>query len=462
MYGNIGLLLTAMSDCCRVVATARIVFMDTSEISAWLNDARQRTIDLVADIPDDKLFSPKLDIINPWLWELGHISWFQEKWILRDKLGRKPILNNADALYDSSAVPHDTRWDLPLPDRAGTVKFAREVNDRVLEYLSSSELDDEGMYFILLSLYHEDMHGEAFTYTRQTLEYAPPTYIPAAETPNVGVPASDQTIRDCQFAGGHYLLGASRDQGFVFDNEKWAHTVEVGPFAIADRAVTNGQFAEFVNDKGYERKEFWSEPGWQWLQNEEVKGSLYWRRDSGNDWQVREFDKWVRLKPECALIHVNWHEANAYCRWKGRRLPTEAEWELAASMGTSSVDEQSCTQKRMFPWGSDAPDPARMNMDSATAGTIDAGLLAGGDTPSGCRQMFGNVWEWTESDFLPFPGFELDPYKEYSEPWFGTRKVLKGGCWASRARMLRNSWRNFYEPHRRDVFAGFRTCAINK
>ena len=436
--------------------------MKISSISDWVRDAWQRTIDLVADIPDDKLFGPKIDIINPWLWEIGHVSWFHEKWVLRHKLGRNPILDNADALYDSMAIPHDARWELPLPSRGDTVKYMMEVRDRILEYLAGNELDDEGVYYVLLSLYHEDMHCEAFTYTRQTLEYAPPAFIYSKIESNNKMQKTASLPRDIEFAGGSFMLGASKKQGFVFDNEKWAHEVKVEPFAIADKAVTNAQFTEFVNDNGYQKQELWGEPGLQWLQSEKIIQPLYWKKDSGNDWLVRKFDKLVRPEPEHTIIHVNWHEAQAYCKWIGRRLPTEAEWELAASMDYTQVNEQSCKQKRLYPWGSEAPNPARVNMDWATVGTIDANLLAEGDTPAGCRQMLGNVWEWTDSDFLPFPGFVKDPYKEYSEPWFGTRKILKGGSWATRSRMLRNSWRNFYEPHRRDVLAGFRTCAASK
>ena len=434
--------------------------MNISETSNWVCDARQRTIDLVADIPEDQLLPPKLDIINPWLWEIGHMGWFQEKWVLRHKLGRKPILDNADSLYDSMAIPHDARWDLPLPNRKVTIKYLIEVRDRVLQYLSGNEIDDEGFYFILLTLYHEDMHGEAFTYTRQTLAYAPPAFIASGEDSNRDIPKTDNLSRDIEFAGGRFLLGANKNQGFVFDNEKWIHAVEVRPFAIANKAVTNAEFAEFVIDNGYQRQELWSQPGWRWRQNE--KTPLYWKKDSDNNWLIRKFDKWVGLEPERSMIHVNWHEAQAYCKWKGRRLPTEAEWELAASMDRSEVDEQACQRKRLYPWGNESPAPHQVNMDWASVWTVDANSLAEGDTPDGCRQMLGNVWEWTDSDFLPFPGFVKDPYKEYSEPWFGTRKVLKGGSWATRSRMLRNSWRNFYEPHRRDVLAGFRTCAPEK
>jgi iron(II)-dependent oxidoreductase len=152
------------------------------------------------------------------------------------------------------------------------------------------------------------------------------------------------------------------------------------------------------------------------------------------------------------VLHVNWHEAEAYCRWAGRRLPTEAEWELAAAGGLDG-------SKRRFPWGEERPTPELANLDWRALGCVDVAAFPAGDSVFGCRHMIGNVWEWTASDFLPYPGFVADPYKEYSAPWFGTHKVLRGGCWATRSRLLRNTWRNFYLPDRRDVWAGFRTCA---
>ena len=159
------------------------------------------------------------------------------------------------------------------------------------------------------------------------------------------------------------------------------------------------------------------------------------------------------------MLHVNWYEAEAYCRWANRRLPTELEWEVAASASRQSEGDILSAEKRRFPWGADIPSPERANLEWQSMGAIDVHALPAGESAFGCRQMMGNVWEWTADDFLPYPGFVADPYKEYSQPWFGDRKALRGGCWVTRARMLRNTWRNFYQPDRRDVWCGFRTCA---
>jgi iron(II)-dependent oxidoreductase len=417
-------------------------------LAAWVQDARRRTKALIADLSDEQLLGPQLATVNPLLWEIGHVAWFQEKWLLRHANGRAPLRPDADALYDSAAVLHDTRWDLLLPSRAQTLRYLAAVEEQVLERLASGPSAEE-VYFAQLGVFHEDMHAEAFTYTRQTLSYPAP--LPVETT--VARPASEEApcSGDVRVAGGTYLLGALPGTRFVFDNEKWAHPVELRPFAIARAPVTQAEFAAFVEDGGYRRRELWSDEGWAWREREGAVQPVYWRRQAGG-WQRRDFDRWVSLEPHRPVIHVSWYEALAYCRWAGRRLPSEAEWEAAASW---VADDGS---RRHYPWGEAAPTPEQANLDGQALGCVAVAACPAGDSPCSCRQMIGNVWEWTADAFLPYPGFVPDPYKEYSAPWFGDHKVLRGGCWASRGRLLRNTWRNFYRPERRDVFAGFRTC----
>ncbi len=229
--------------------------------------------------------------------------------------------------------------------------------------------------------------------------------------------------------------------------------MEVAPFNIARAAVTQAEFAEFVEDGGYNHEALWSNDGWLWRDNAQAAHPVYWRK-SGDRWERRDFDKWVSLEPHKPVLHVNWYEADAYCRWAGRRLPTEAEWEMAASWVPLSG------KKLKYPWGEEAPSTERANLDWAAMGALNVGALPEGDSPCGCRQMMGNVSEWTSTEFHPYPGFGADAYKDYSEPWFYDHKVLRGGCWATRSRLIRNAYRNFYKPDRRDVWAGFRTCEI--
>lgn len=255
--------------------------------------------------------------------------------------------------------------------------------------------------------------------------------------------------------GGTFMLGATPDEPFVFDNEKWAHPVPLRSFAIARAPVTQSEFAAFVEDDGYRRRELWSEAGWHWRQTARAEQPLYWQRQR-DGWLRRDFDRWLPLEPHRPVLHVNWYEAEAYCRWAGRRLLSEVEWEAAAAASGPDL----AGPKRRFPWGDSPPDATRAHLDGYALGCCDVAALPDGDSAWGCRQMIGNVWEWTADDFGPYPGFTPDPYRDYSQPWFTSHKVLRGGAWMTRGRLLRNTWRNFYQPDRRDVWAGFRTCAL--
>jgi iron(II)-dependent oxidoreductase len=361
----------------------------------------------------------------------------------------RPLIANADALYDSATVAHDTRWDLPLPDLRETLRYLERVKDEVLARLAHDDADDGLRYFVALATLHEEMHCEAFTYTRQTLGYAPPR----ASMPGAA-DAAGPWPGDVEVAGGTFVMGASRSvSAFVFDNEKWAHEVEVAPFRIARAPVTNSEFAAFVEDGGYRERRFWSADGWHWREQAGAAGPVYWRRE-GARWLERTYERYEALRPHVPVIHVSWHEAQAYCRWAGRRLPTEAEWEFAAATAPGAI-----AARRRFPWGDAMPDARRANLCGGPAARVEVAACEAGDSAWGCRQMIGNVWEWTADWFQPYPGFSPDPYKEYSAPWFGDHKVLRGGCHATRDIVVHNGFRNFYTPDRRDVYAGFRTCA---
>ena len=427
-------------------------------LAAMLADTRATTLALVADLTDAQMLGPMLRIVNPPLWEIGHVAWFQEKWALRHLRGLPASRADADAFYDSAAVPHDTRWTLPLPSRADTLALMQQILDHVCDRLATEPLSAEARYFHLLPLFHEDMHAEALAYTRQTLDYPRPRLPGAVDLAAEQGAGGGPLPGDVEVPGGQFLLGASPGEPFVFDNEKWAHPVEVAPFRIARAAVTNAEFAAFVEDGGYEQERWWSAGGWHWRREVGAAHPGYWQRDGRGGWLRREYDAWVPLAPHLPVLHVSWYEAEAYCTWAGRRLPTEAEWEMAAA---AEPAEGGGWRKRRYPWGDAPPTPDRANLDWLRGGPVEVGALPDGDSYFGCRQMLGNVWEWTASDFVPYPGFVADPYKEYSEPWFGNHKVLRGGCWATRPRLIRNTWRNFYTPDRRDVWAGFRTCAAS-
>lgn len=419
-------------------------------LSAMLDAARARTLTLINDLADEQWLGPRLAIVNPPLWEVGHLGWFQEYWCLRRKQDgavSASLMPQADAFYDSAKVAHRTRWDLPLPDVAATLRYLADVRAAVDARLLSDAGDPALQYFAQLCAWHEEMHAEALTYTRQTLAYPAPPGLRHA----VG---GGSCAGDVEIAGGSFHLGASDEGHFVFDNEKWAHAVDVRPFRMARAPVSNAQFAEFVDAGGYREQRWWDAGGWAWRSSEGATAPLYWRLANGA-WHRRYFDREEILADDEPVIHVNWHEAGAWCRWAGRRLPSEAEWEFAAATvpGMPGI-------KRRYPWGDAAPTAQTANLYGNAGRCVPVGALAAGDSAWGVRQMIGNVWEWTADWFQPYPGFVRDPYAEYSEPWFGNHKVLRGGCHATSAGLIRNTWRNFYMPDRRDVFAGFRTCAL--
>lgn len=416
------------------------------ELASWVQDGCERTLDLVADLDDGQLIGPLLPTVNPLLWEIAHLAWFQEKFVLRQACGQPPLLDFGDALYDSGAIPHDTRWRLVLPSRKETADYMRQVANLVAAEVTRPDATDVVQHFARYTVHHYDMHTEALTYTRQTLG------LPAPELPGrVGEPPDADggpLPGDVSVPGGRYQLGALRGDPFVYDNEKWAHQMMVGPFEIARAPVTQAEFAAFVDAGGYADPRLWSDGG-AWLKSTGATGPLYWSGGPG-EWRRRQFDTWTDLEPHLPVSNVCWWEADAFCRWAGRRLPTEAEWELAAA-GTA-------VPRPAYPWGDDAPDPSRAVTDWSAFGCADVAACAAGDSPYGCRQMIGGVWEWTASDFVAYPNFERDAYYENSEQFFGQRKVLRGGCWATRGRLLRSTLRNYFPPDRRDITAGFRTC----
>ena len=432
-----------------------------SELQRLVREAAARTSELVGDLSPEQLAVSQQEIVNPFLWEIGHVAFFYEAFLLRQLGQQEPLIEHGDDLYDSFTVDPDDRWALPLPTLEQTVEYVRCVLELVTERLTSRDASVHETYLYQLAVRHEGMHAEAFTYMRQTLEYPEPKLdVCRADLRSIG---SGPCPGDVAIPGGTYRLGADPDVvleewAFVFDNEKWAHPVEVAPFEIARAPVSNLEFADFVEDGGYLRRELWSRQGWQWCAKAGMQRPIYWRR-SADGWARMHFDRLVPLEGHAPVVNVGWYEAQAWCNWAGRRLPTEAEWELAASAEPDAGGGGITDRKRAYPWGEDPAGEEHANLDWRAMGCVDVGAFPAGDSAFGCRQMLGNVWEWTSSAFYPFPGYVVDtPYREYSAPWFGNRKVLRGGSWATRSLLVNGTYRNFFQPERNDIFAGFRTC----
>lgn len=431
------------------IATVR---PDAATLRDLIHAARARTLAFANSLKADQWLGPYLKTVNPPLWEIGHLAWFQEYWCLRfhpDTTLETSMLEGADSLYNSAIVAHDKRWNLALPSIDRTLAYLRDVLSAVIARLEREGATEHLRYFVQLAVFHEEMHNEAFYYTCQTHGYA----VEIIQQKQIVI--SESCLGDTSLSGGRFWLGAQPSDGFVFDNEKWAHEVDVRPFRMARTAVTNAEFAAFVDDAGYTRRKLWSDDGWRWRTAIDTTMPCYWSKQ-GASWFVRRFDQTLPMVANTAVIHVNWYEAEAYCKWAQRRLPTEAEWEFAAATAPGNL-----TDKRRYPWGDAAPSAEQANLFGVSSEAMDVAALPAGDSAWGVRQMMGNVWEWTADWFTAYPGFVPDPYKEYSEPWFGNHKVLRGGCHATRACLLRNTWRNFYMPDRRDVLAGFRTCPLD-
>ena len=418
------------------------------EVRRHLDAARDRLRALTGDLDGERLLGPKLAIVNPVLWEIGHVAWFQEHWCLRmrpDGTLAPSRLDGADRLYDSSAIPHAVRWDLPLPSHAVTRAYLEAVLDDVQAAIARRPEDERLLYFAELAACHEDMHGEAFHYTRQTLGYPAPS-LPL--TPPA--PTAAGADGDAAFEGGVFSLGATPGAGFVHDNEKWAHPVKVAPFRIARAAVTQPRV------RGVRRRRRLFAPRMVDGRGLDVAYRTHGRGTAVLAPAGRRVER-APVRPLAAARAGRAGRARGLVRGAGvlpLRAPAAAD---RGGMGVRRLRRRD-EPKPATPWHSTRASTAHANLEGSVRSPVAA--YPGGDTLRGCRQLFGNVWEWTASTFGPYPGFVADPYKEYSAPWFGTHKVLRGGSFATPVRLLRTTWRNFYTPDRYDVFAGFRTCAV--
>lgn len=382
-------------------------------LAAAMHDSREVLLSRVSDLDDAQWRFPYRSGINPIPWELQHVGWFGEFWILRapHQVDERGFVNagqpsrfiGPDDCFDSARLPHAQRWDIEQLTRQELFDRLHRQLEACVAAVPASGSGDEAAYMHRLALFHEDMHAEAFAWLRGVLAYAAPT---GCALPRVG------SRGELRMSGGPFQLGWPAERpGFAFDNEVPSRRSHVEPFSIDASPVTAGQFLSFVTSGGYANPRWWEDEAAAWRASAELAHPERWLEREAGRWETRWFDSWLDLDPDQPVIHVNAWEAEAYCRWAGRRLPTALEWEVAA------------TSDGTFSWGR-------------------------------------SVWEWTATPFLPYPGFQPGPYKDYSAPWFNDHRELRGGSFAAHARMHDARYRNFFQPHRRDVFAGFRTAAL--
>jgi gamma-glutamyl hercynylcysteine S-oxide synthase len=383
-----------------------------------LEEARHRTLQLVAPLSDEQLNRVYSPILSPLAWDLGHIANFEELWLVQTVGRREPLDGELGRFYDAIENPRSTRNELPILRGDDLRSYLDDVRGRTLEVLEGANLEspedpllaDAFVYELILA--HEHQHNETMLQLLQMVEEYEPTE--TRPTPGERQGAGPEMV---EVEGGEVMIGA-RPEGFAYDNERPRHAIELEPFWIDRTPVTNRSYAEYVKDTG-------AEP------------PMYWEPDGAGGWVRTAMGRRDPLDPDQPVVHVSWDEADAFARWAGKRLPTELEWEAAAQ----------------------GADRGHANLDHLAFGCAPAGAYPEGASDCGAVQMLGDVWEWTSSDFTAYPGFRAFPYPEYSEVFFGdTYKVLRGGAWATRRNVIRRSFRNWDLAERRQIFAGVR-CA---
>jgi iron(II)-dependent oxidoreductase len=374
---------------------------------------------LIEPLEDEQLNRVYSPILSPLIWDLGHIANFEERWLVRNIGGREPLRGELGELYDAIEQPRRIRGELPILKAGEVEDYLQQVRARTLEVLEEVDLDSDdpilrGGFVYEMLLAHEHQHNETMLQLLQMIDaYRPVEWDSGPSSEPVG--EGPETVR---VEAGEYELGAPKE-GFAYDNERPRHSVELDAFLIDRAPVANGAYAEFVEQTGAELP-------------------MYWERD-GDGWVSTRFGRRDPLDPRVPVVHVSWHEADAFARWAGKRLPTELEWEAAAA----------------------GADRERANLDQLAFGCAPAGAYGDAASHCGAVQTLGDVWEWTSSDFTAYPGFEAFPYPEYSEVFFGdTYKVLRGGSWATRRNVIRASFRNWDLPERKQIFSGIR-CATD-
>ncbi|KYG51911.1 sulfatase-modifying factor 1 [Streptomyces sp. WAC04657] len=412
--------------------------------------ARDRTLRLTSCVADDDLTAQHSPLMSPLVWDLAHIGNQEEQWLWRAVAGRDALRPEIDSLYDAFEHPRAERPSLPLLPPGEARAYAADVRLRILDVLERAPLEgrpllDAGFVFGMVAQ-HEQQHDETMLITHQ-LRKGPPVL----SAPPPPVHRSGPLPAEVLVPGGPFTMGTS-DEPWALDNERPAHRRDVPAFHIDTVPVTNGAYRAFVADGGYTDRRWWHPEGWAQIREHGIGAPLFWRRD-GEQWLRRRFGVTEPVPEEEPVLHVSWYEADAYARWAGRRLPTEAEWEKAARYDPATG------RSRRHPWGDADPGPEHANLGQRHLGPAAAGSYPEGASPLGVRQLIGDVWEWTASDFLPYPGFTAFPYKEYSEVFFGPEhKVLRGGSFAVDAVACRGTFRNWDLPVRRQIFAGFRTA----
>jgi iron(II)-dependent oxidoreductase len=423
------------------------VDVSRDRVADLLTAARTRSTALTDAVDEADLVAQHSPLMSPLVWDLAHIGSQEELWLVRDVGGREPLRPEIDGLYDAFQHSRASRVELPLLTPAETRRYVAEVRDKALDALDSTPLTgrrlvEQGFAFGMI-VQHEQQHDETMLATHQLRTGAPVLHAPA---PPEGAPLP---AREVLVPGGEFTMGTSTEP-WALDNERPAHAVHVDAFWIATAPVTNGEYAEFVAAGGYDDRRWWTDRGWLHRIDAGLVAPRFWERD-GQEWYRRRFGLMERLRADEPVVHVCAHEADAYAVWAGRRLPTEAEWEKAARFDPVTG------RSRRYPWGDEEPTAEHANLGQRHLQPAPAGAYPRGASALGVHQLVGDVWEWLSSGFHPYPGFEMFPYPEYSQVFFGgDYRMLRGGSFGTDPSAVRSTFRNWDHPIRRQIFSGFR------
>ena len=423
-------------------------------VATELTRSRARSAALTDAVDGTDLVRQHSPLMSPLVWDLAHVGNQEELWLVRDVGGRPPVRRDIDELYNAFRHARGDRPALPLLTPEETRGYVATVRDKVFDVLAGAPFDsgrrltDDAFAFGMI-VQHEQQHDETMLATHQLRSGEPVLHAPAPPP----APADAATLpAEVVVPAGPFTMGTSTEP-WALDNERPAHQVHVDAFAIDTVPVSNGAYREFVDSGGYDTRRWWSDAGWRHRTEAGLVAPLNWHRDADGTWWRTRFGVVEPVPADEPVYHVSHHEATAYARWAGRRLPTEAEWEKAARFDPTTG------RSRRYPWGDDDPTAEHANLGQRHLRPAPVGSYPAGASPLGVRQLIGDVWEWTSSDFGGYPGFAAFPYREYSEVFFGAEyAVLRGGSFGTDAAACRGTFRNWDYPIRRQIFAGFR-CA---
>ena len=415
-------------------------------------ETRERTLDLVKTLEKDDFVVQTAFFMSPPKWHVGHVSWIYEA--IMSKIDKnyefysKEFSEYLNSYYQQFGVPHDKglRGVISRPTTDQIFQYFNTINQRVEKFIETNDLNKEQQKLIIMGFHHECQHQELLVYDLQHL--LAEQYRPVIK--NKIVEPSDSENSSILIKGGLYSMGYSGSD-YCYDIELPQHKVYLNDYKIDRFPVTNGQFMKFIEDGGYETYKHWLSDGWEKVKKNDWNAPMYWEKID-EEWHVRDFLGIRKINPNEPVCHVSYYEADAYCKWAGKRLPTEAEWEKAACWNENKQE------KTIFPWGDDEPTPERCNLlESYHWGCTEVGSQPNGKSHYGCQQMIGDVWEWTSSEFTGYPGFKSG-FDEYNDKWFTNQKVLRGGSFGTPKMSIRGSYRNFFRLDERWLFSGFR-CA---